>query len=107
MKTTCFSHREDYLKSTVTGECYNWIAYLNNVDDESWNVIVTLIRLNEDIEKSKIKTVDIDFSSFDQAMAYINKTTARFDKFELKTLTFDQDYDQQFVESQILQWLDK
>lgn len=106
MTTTCLTHAEDFLVSTVTGDPYSWIAYIHNSDDSGFTVFVTLIRIDPDVEKSKMKTSEMEFSTIDEAMAYITKTTAHFDKFSLKTLTFDQEYDEEFKTAKIIEWLD-
>lgn len=105
MKLTCLTHSEDYLVSNKTGDLYSWIAYINNSEDGNLTVFVTLIKLDPDVEKSVMKTSEMEFSSVDEAMAYINKTTAHFDKFNLKTLTFDQEYDEEFRQNKIIEWL--
>ncbi len=100
-KILIISHPKGQIVAKKSGKLYVWYAILK-IEDNDIFVSNNLVYIENG--ESKRRAVDKIFQSSVDALAFVNATFSKFESFEPKILTFDQEYEKEFTTAKINEW---
>lgn len=99
-RPTYITHLEPYIEYNNNGK-YKFLFTIVEVDGV-WFLTSSIFNINE---IHKIKTLRKEFSNRKDCLVFLGKAISRFKKFTFKILTFDQNYDEEFLDKTLEEWL--